>query len=137
MVAEEGENVKPHFTVSLGLVKDCVTDDQGRLGIRKARKMAKDNFHTSLPAVGAKTTTEEGKKMARENLQRMLFLNLLKLTEMFPRQLWQTALHVQQSLLENRLLPEGRQFVTGHCPNAFSNSSTVVTGAWQVKFWQT
>jgi hypothetical protein len=27
--------------------------------------------------------------------------------------------------------------VTGHFPNTFSNSSTLVTGAWQVKFWQT
>jgi hypothetical protein len=35
---------------SLDVVADCVTDDQGRLGIRKARKMAKDNFRKTLPA---------------------------------------------------------------------------------------
>lgn len=173
---------------SLGLVEDCVTDDQGRLGIRKARKMAKDNFRSSLPAAvtkivaaviaqygdgspevtecvpngrsifstcrddqvevhlqtlvnaltthqadlgaplvttatnlktawvtiytasesatGAKTTTEEGKQMARENLQLMLFLNLLKLAEMFPRQPEKLKLYMMQHLLENPSSPE-------------------------------
>lgn len=168
---------------SLDVVADCVTDDQGRLGIRKARKMAKDNFRQTLPAAvtkivaaviaqygddspevtecvpngrsifstcrddqvevhlqnlvnaltvhqadlgaplittatnlktawvtiynaseastGAKTTTEEGKKLARENLQLMLFLNLLKLAEMFPRQPEKLSLYMMQHLLEN------------------------------------
>jgi hypothetical protein len=39
---------------SLDVVADCVTDDQGRLGIRKARKMAKDNFRQTLPAAVTK-----------------------------------------------------------------------------------
>lgn len=171
-------------TSALTLVEDCVTDDQGLLGIRKARKKAKDNFRentipvevkrieagfiaafgadstillealpkgrtifqtcrddkmevhlqtlltaatthaaalapatvtqatnlnnnwTTLHAAsesstGGKTTTQDGKKLARENLQLMLFLNLLKLAEMFPRQPENLALYMQQHLLEN------------------------------------
>jgi len=173
---------------SLDVVADCVTDDQGRLGIRKARKMAKDNFRQTLPAAvtkivaaviaqygddspevtecvpngrsifstcrddqvevhlqtlvnaltahqadlgaplittatnlktawvtiytaseapnGAKTTTEEGKKLARENLQLMLYLNLVKLMEMFPRQPEKLSLYMMQHLLENPGSPE-------------------------------
>ena len=169
-------------TSALELVTDCVTDDQTRLGIRKARKMAKDSFRETLPAsvakivaavtaeygpgspevteccpqgrtifstcqddevtghldtlingvtvyqatlgaplvtkttaiktswvaiyaasensTGAKTTTEEGKRLARENLQLMLYLNLCKLMEMFPRQPEKLSLYMQQSLLE-------------------------------------
>jgi len=174
---------------ALTLVEDCVTDDHGRLGIRKARKQAKDDFRAdtippeverieagfiaafgvastilleALPngrnifntcrddqmevhlqtlrnaatthaaslapatvtqatnlnnnwatlytasesATGGKTTTQEGKKLARENLQLMLFLNLLKLAEMFPRQPEQLNLYMQQHLLENPESPE-------------------------------
>lgn len=170
-------------TSAFGLVEDCCTDDQARLGIRKARKQAKDDFRekTIPPAVerieagliaayssastvliealphgrtifstcrddeverhlqtlltvvtahaadlvpaivtlattlkhdwvaihtasesssGAKTTTEEGKRLARENLQLMLFLNLLKLSEMFARQPEKLSLYMQQHLLE-------------------------------------
>ena len=170
-------------TSAFGLVEDCSTDDQVRLGIRKARKQAKTDFRqqTLPPAVerieagliaaygststvliealpkgrsifntcrddelemhletlltvvtaraadlvpaivtlagtvkadwvaihsasesstGAKTTTEEGKRLARENLQLMLFLNLLKLAEMFPRQPEKLSLYMQQHLLE-------------------------------------
>ena len=57
-------------------------------------------YTASETASGAKTTTEEGKKMARENLQIMLFLTLLKLAEMFPRQPEKLPLYMQQSLLE-------------------------------------
>jgi hypothetical protein len=179
-------------TSALGLVEDCVTDDQGRLGIRRARKLAKDNYREqvipidvkrveagfiaafgadsptlleALPngrtifqtcrddqvethlqtllnaatthsaslapatvtlatdlknnwvtiyqaseaSTGAKTTTEEGKKLARENLQLMLFLNLLKLSEMFPRQPEKLSLYMQQHLLENPESPEDRE----------------------------
>jgi hypothetical protein len=170
-------------TSALGLVTDCSTDDQVRLGLRKARKRAKSNFRaqTLPPAVarveagliaaygsaspvllealpkgrsifntcrddeverhlqtllavvtaraadlppaivtlattlktdweavhsasesstGAKTSTEQSKRQARENLQFMLFLNLLKLGEMFPRQPERLSLHMQQHLLE-------------------------------------
>lgn len=51
---------------------------------------------------GAATTSQEAKRMARENLQLMLFLNLLKLAEMFARQPDQLDLYMQQSLLEDR-----------------------------------
>jgi hypothetical protein len=56
-------------------------------------------YAASEAATGAKTTTQEGKKLARENLQLMLFLNLLKIAEMFPRQPEKLALYMQQSLL--------------------------------------
>ncbi|MFN0078828.1 MAG: hypothetical protein ACKVY0_20395 [Prosthecobacter sp.] len=42
-------------------------------------------YNASETSTGVKTTTEQGKKQARENLQLMLFLNLVKLMEMFPR----------------------------------------------------
>ena len=175
-------------TSSLGVVEDCVTDDQGRLGVRKARKQAKDDYRALIPAevkrveagfiaafgadspillealpqgrtifqscrddqveshlqtllnaatthqaslapatlalatslknnwvtiyqaseasTGSKTVSQEGKKLARENLQLMLFLNLLKLAEMFPRQPDQLALYMQQHLLENPAAPD-------------------------------
>ena len=176
-------------TSSLTLVEDCVTDDQGRLGIRKARKQVKDDYRANvIPAdvkrveagfiaafgadspvllealpngrtifqtcrddqvethlqtllnaatthtaslapatvtlatdlranwvtiyqaseasTGSKTVTQEGKKMARENLQLMLFLNLVKLMEVFPRQPKKLPLHMQQHLLENPNAPE-------------------------------
>jgi len=176
-------------TSALGLVEDCVTDDQGRLGIRKARKKAKDTFREvtiplevvrieggfvsvfgkdspilleALPngrtifqtcrddkveihlltlfqattthaaslspatvtqatnlknnwatlyaaseaSTGSKTVTQEGKKLARENLQLMLYLNLVKLMEMFPRQPEKLNLYMQQHLLENPSPPE-------------------------------
>ena len=176
------------LTSSLATVEDCVTDDQGRLGVRKARKQAKDDFRLQIPAdvkrieagfiaafgadspvllealpqgrtlfntcrddqvevhlqtlldaatthqaslapatltlattlknnwvtiyqaseasTGSKTVTQEGKKLARENLQLMLFLNLLKLAEMFPRQPEKLALYMMQHLLENPSAPE-------------------------------
>ena len=175
-------------TSSLATVEDCVTDDQGRLGVRKARKQAKDDFRLQIPAdvkrieagfiaafgadspvllealpqgrtifntcrddqvevhlqtlldaatthqaslapttltqattlknnwvtiyqaseasTGSKTVTQEGKKLARENLQLMLFLCLLKLAEMFPRQPQKLALYMMQHLLENPSSPE-------------------------------
>lgn len=174
-------------TSSLAVVEDCVTDDQGRLGVRKARKQAKDDFRKQIPtevkrieagfiaafgadsptllealpqgrtifqtcrddqvevhlqtlldaatthqatlapatltqatnlknnwvtiyqaseaSTGAKTTTQEGKKLARENLQLMLFLNLGKLAEMFPRQPEKLSLYMMQHLLENPSAP--------------------------------
>ena len=55
----------------------------------------------SESSTGAKTTTQEGRQLARENLQLMLFLNLLKLAEMFARQPDALDLYMQQSLLEN------------------------------------
>ena len=176
------------LTSSLELYTDCLTDDQTKLGVRKARKMAKDTFRDSIPpgvakiagsivaqygsatpelaecfpegrtifstcrddeveqhlqtlsnavdahvadlgaplgtkvtvliaawlavynaseaSTGAKTTTEEAKQLARENLALMLFLNVVKLMEMFPRQPEKLALYMQQSLLE---VPQGEE----------------------------
>jgi hypothetical protein len=170
-------------TSALDLVMDCVTDDTTRLGLRKARKQAKDDFRLGIPAAvekiiaaavaaygsssplilefcpsgrtifttcrddqveahlqtllnavtahqtdllpatltqatalknnwvaaytasesstGNKTVSQEGKQLARENLQLMLFLNLCKLMEMFPRQPEKLALYMRQDLLEN------------------------------------
>lgn len=170
-------------TSALDLVEDSATDDQSKLGLRKARKVAKNAFRDALPvrvgkvmagvsarygpdstvlieccpqgrtvfsdcrddkvkthlevlinavtahtadlgaplvaeatailtdwtavydesegSTGAKTTTEAQKRAARENLQLMLFLNLLKLAEMWARQPEKLALYMQQSLLEN------------------------------------
>ncbi len=65
----------------------------------------KDNWATIYQAseisTGSKTVSQEGKKLARENLQLMLFLKLLKLAEMFPRQPEKLSLYMMQHLLEN------------------------------------
>jgi hypothetical protein len=58
-------------------------------------------YGTSEAATGAKTTTQESKKAARENLQLMLYLNVVKLMEMFPRQPEKLDLYMQLSLLED------------------------------------
>ena len=184
---ELNDRIAP-LTSSLATVEDCVTDDQGRLGLRKARKQSKDDFRLQIPvdvkrieagfiaafgadspvllealpqgrtifqtcrddqvevhlqtlldaatthqaslapatltqattlknnwvtiyqaseaSTGSKTVTQEGKKLARENLQLMLYLNLLKLAEMFPRQPEKLALYLQQHLLENPSTPD-------------------------------
>lgn len=170
-------------TTALGVVQDCATDDLTKIGIRKARKQAKDTFREMLPqnvakimgavvarygpdapevveccpqgrsifsscrddqvelhidtllngvtahqadlgaplvaqtaalqtgwlavyaaseaSTGAQTTSQEGKRAARENLQLMLFLNLLHIAALFPRQPEKLALYMTQSLLEN------------------------------------
>lgn len=51
---------------------------------------------------GQKTATENDMRLARQDLQLMLFLNLNKLGEMFPRQPEKLSLYMQQHLLENR-----------------------------------
>ena len=168
---------------ALDLVVDCVTDDQVKYGLRRARKRAKNNFRAELPgqvaqllaavvvrygagaaevlecapqgrgvfgkcpddalashlqtlvsgltahaadlgaplvaeatalaagwatlyhaseaATGSKTTTQEGKRAARDGLQLALFRNLLKLADLFPREPEKLALYMQQSLLED------------------------------------
>ncbi|HEY6169002.1 MAG TPA: hypothetical protein VI454_13250 [Verrucomicrobiae bacterium] len=173
-------------TSALTLVENCFTDDQTKLGLRKARKMVKDDFRKTLPdkvgkilaavaakygpnapevveccpqgrgvfstctddqvanhlqtlvngvtahqadlgapvvaeatalkagwmavyalsesSTAAKTTTQEGKKAARENLQLMLFLDLLAIAAKFPRQPEKLDLYMQQSLLEDHPL---------------------------------
>jgi hypothetical protein len=168
---------------ALGLVGDNFSDDETKLGLRKARKLAKENFLKTLPASigrlalqvaakygegspeyveclpqgrsvfsssrddmmeshiqtfingvtahqadlgaqivtdatavktawlavynasesssGAKAATQESKRLARENLQLMLFLNLLKIAEVFARQPEMLDTYMQQSLLRN------------------------------------
>ena len=63
-------------------------------------------FAQSESSGGNVTTSQEGKRLARENLQLMLFLNLLKLGEMFPRQPEKLNLYMQQSLLEDEPVEE-------------------------------
>jgi hypothetical protein len=58
-------------------------------------------YKASEASTGAKATTQDSKRLARENLQLMLFLNLLKLAEMFPRLPEKLAIYMQQHLLEN------------------------------------
>lgn len=58
-------------------------------------------YTASEASTGSKTVSQEGKKMARENLQLMLYLNLVKLMEMFPRQPEKLSLYMMQHLLEN------------------------------------
>lgn len=169
-------------TSALSVVTNCFTDDQTKLGIRKARKDAKDDMRVSIretvakligavtaefgpdsatvvecvpqgrsifstcpddqisqhlqvlingitvqqallgaplvtkatalktawdtvyaaseAASGAKTATEEEKQAAREALQSALYLNLVKLMELFPRQPEKMALYMTQALLQ-------------------------------------
>jgi hypothetical protein len=56
-------------------------------------------YEASEAATTGRTATKEGKNLARENLSLMLFLNLLKLAEMFPRQPEKLALYMRQDLL--------------------------------------
>ena len=58
-------------------------------------------YAASESSTGAKTTTEAGKKGARENLQLELFFNLLEVAKAFPRQPAKLDLFMQQSLLED------------------------------------
>ena len=61
-----------------------------------------DSVHgASEEAGGVKTSTQEAKKFARENLQLMLFLNLLKAAEICARQPERMSLYMTQSLLES------------------------------------
>ncbi len=58
-------------------------------------------YAASEASTGGTSTTQDGKKMARDNLQLMLYLNLVKLMEMFPRQPEKMKIYMQQHLLEN------------------------------------
>jgi len=63
-------------------------------------------YAASEASTGDKAATEGEKKLARENLQLMLFLNLCKLMEMFPRKPDQLAIYMRQDLLEGTETPE-------------------------------
>ena len=58
-------------------------------------------YAPSETASGAKAATEEEKKYARENLQLMLYLNLIKFCEMHYREPEKLATYMTQSLLED------------------------------------
>ena len=58
-------------------------------------------YAASESSTGAKTTTQEGKKQARLNLQLELFKNLLTVALNFPRLPEKLPLYMQQSLLED------------------------------------
>lgn len=58
-------------------------------------------YSASEASTGNKTATQESKRLARENLQLMLFLNLLKIAEVFARQPEKLDVYMQQSLLED------------------------------------
>ena len=83
-----------------------ITANQAQLGaplVTKATNLKSTwtiAYQASESSSGAKTTSEQGKRMARENLQLMLYLNLVKLMEMFPRQPEKCAIYMQQSLLD-------------------------------------
>jgi hypothetical protein len=63
-------------------------------------------YNASEVSTGAKSSTQAGKKTARENLQLELHYNLLEIAKAFPRQPEQLDLYMQQSLLENPAAPE-------------------------------
>lgn len=92
---------------NLQTLLNCVTAHQVALGaplVATVQGLVSEwaiIYTASESSGGAVTTTQGGKKMARESLQLMLFLNLLKLGEMFPRQPEKTDLYMRQSLLED------------------------------------
>lgn len=59
------------------------------------------NYQDSETASGNKSVSEAEKRAARQNLQLMLYLNLVKLMEMFLRQPEKLSLYMMQHLLEN------------------------------------
>lgn len=58
-------------------------------------------YTASESSTAAKTVTQEGKRVARENLQLELLLNLLEIARAFPRQPEKLSLYMRQSLLED------------------------------------
>lgn len=50
-------------TSSIAVVEDCVTDDQGRLGARMARKQAKDDFREQIPTEVKRIIGNTAKKL--------------------------------------------------------------------------
>ncbi|MEP7367789.1 MAG: hypothetical protein ABI972_31395 [Acidobacteriota bacterium] len=58
-------------------------------------------YEASEEKSGQKSTTEEGKRAARADLQLELYFNLIELMKMFPRQPEKLSLYMTQSLLED------------------------------------
>ena len=96
------DQVSQHLQVLI----NGITAHQAQLGaplVTKATalKTAWDTIYAaSETASGAKTATEEEKQHAREALQLVLYYNLIKLMDLFPRQSEKLPLYLTQSLLE-------------------------------------
>ncbi len=66
-------------------------------------------YAPSESASAAKSATQDDKKYARENLQLMLYLNLIKFCEMHPREPEKLATYMTQSLLEDHPRSTGEE----------------------------
>ncbi len=66
-------------------------------------------YAPSESASAAKAATKDEKKYARENLQAMLYLNLIKFCEMHPREPEKLATYMTQSLLEDHPRSSGEE----------------------------
>ncbi|MCX6900187.1 MAG: hypothetical protein NT105_16005 [Verrucomicrobia bacterium] len=94
-------------TEHLQALLDAVTTHQADLGaptVLKAQALLDGwtaVYGASEAASGVKSAAQEGKNLARENLQLMLFLNLLKIAEVYARQPEKLDVYMQQSLLQN------------------------------------
>ena len=92
-----------------------ITAHQADLGVDVVNQAAATRdawvavYATSEGATGAKTATQDTKNNARQALAVCLFLNLLKIAELFPGQPEQLATYMQQSLLENHPQQPGDQ----------------------------
>jgi len=100
------DEVKEHLETLLA----AVTAHQADLGaptVAKAQALL-DGWMTvyaeSEASSGVKSAAEQSKNYARENLQLMLFLNLVKIGEVFARQPDKLDLYMQQSLLQPHTL---------------------------------
>ena len=63
-------------------------------------------YAASEASTGSPSVTQDGKRMARAGLVAMLYLNLVKLMELFPGQPEKMPIYMQQHLLENPESPE-------------------------------
>jgi len=96
------DEVKEHLETLLG----AVTAHQADLGaptVAKAQALVDGwaaVYDASETSSGVKSAAITEKNYARENLQLMLFLNLLKIGEVFARQPEKLDLYMQQSLLK-------------------------------------
>jgi hypothetical protein len=96
------DQVATHIQTLIDALGDYQPDLAGPLADATALKTTWDSvYDDSETSGGAKTATQQDVKLARENLQLMLFLNLLKLAEMFARQPEKLGLYMKQSLLED------------------------------------
>jgi hypothetical protein len=90
----------------IGQLKDAMSEYAAQLGAEVIADVTAVQtgwttvYNKSEESEAKKDASLADKKAARENLQLMLFLDLLKLAEMFARQPEKLALYMKQSLLE-------------------------------------